>query len=140
MSVYSGFFTSPPTLLKLKCLLSEIQFKLSHPKSPESVCSLPCDLGQAKKYVEGESCCWHCFNCTQYQVRQHIFTISSNSTSPSPLSAHSIHTLMKNWQARQFPVHFHIFLLISIRFCRRHAYFLCTNGVSKNGNVLLCSD
>ncbi|XP_049823403.1 metabotropic glutamate receptor 2 [Aethina tumida] len=48
---------------------SEIQFKLSHPKPPESVCSLPCDLGQAKKYVDGESCCWHCFNCTQYQIR-----------------------------------------------------------------------
>jgi len=33
------------------------------------VCSLPCEVGQAKKYVEGERCCWHCFNCTQYQVR-----------------------------------------------------------------------
>lgn len=32
------------------------------------MCSLPCDRGQAKKYVEGESCCWHCFNCSQYQV------------------------------------------------------------------------
>lgn len=92
MTVYSELFMSPPTLLKLKCLLSEIQFKLSHPKSPESVCSLPCDLGQAKKYVEGESCCWHCFNCTQYQVRRHNIatTINSNSTSPSPF-AHSIH-------------------------------------------------
>lgn len=25
-------------------------------------------MGQAKQYVEGESCCWHCFNCTQYEV------------------------------------------------------------------------
>ncbi|KAL6435479.1 hypothetical protein ACFW04_005448 [Cataglyphis niger] len=47
----------------------EIQFKLGHPQPPESVCSLPCELGQAKKYVEGEKCCWHCFNCTQYQIR-----------------------------------------------------------------------
>ncbi|XP_045475410.1 metabotropic glutamate receptor 2-like isoform X2 [Harmonia axyridis] len=49
--------------------MSEIQFKLGDPKPPESVCSLPCNLGQAKKYVEGESCCWHCFNCSQYQIR-----------------------------------------------------------------------
>ncbi|CAH0554825.1 unnamed protein product [Brassicogethes aeneus] len=54
---------------ELRLNMSEIQFKLGHPKPPESVCSLPCDLGQAKKYVEGESCCWHCFNCTQYQIR-----------------------------------------------------------------------
>lgn len=50
-------------------LIAEIQFKLGHPQPPESVCSLECELGQAKKYVEGESCCWHCFNCTQYQVQ-----------------------------------------------------------------------
>ncbi|XP_017773184.1 PREDICTED: metabotropic glutamate receptor 4, partial [Nicrophorus vespilloides] len=54
---------------ELRLNMTEIQFKLGHPKPPESVCSLPCDLGQAKKYVEGESCCWHCFNCTQYQIR-----------------------------------------------------------------------
>ncbi|XP_077295340.1 metabotropic glutamate receptor 4-like [Arctopsyche grandis] len=54
---------------ELKLNMSEIQFKLSQPKPPESVCSLPCEQGQAKQYVEGESCCWHCFNCTQYQVR-----------------------------------------------------------------------
>ncbi|XP_022917618.2 metabotropic glutamate receptor 2-like isoform X1 [Onthophagus taurus] len=53
----------------LRLNMSEVQFKLGHPKLPESVCSLPCEQGQAKKYVEGESCCWHCFNCTQYQIR-----------------------------------------------------------------------
>ncbi|CAG2068743.1 unnamed protein product, partial [Timema podura] len=53
---------------ELRLNMSEIQFKLGHRQLPESVCSLPCDQGQAKKYVEGESCCWHCFNCTQYQV------------------------------------------------------------------------
>lgn len=47
---------------------TEVQFKFHQPKPPESVCSLPCEKGQAKKYVEGESCCWHCFNCTTYQV------------------------------------------------------------------------
>ncbi|XP_049808113.1 metabotropic glutamate receptor 4-like [Schistocerca nitens] len=54
---------------ELRLNMSEIQFKLGHPQPPESVCSLPCESGQAKKYVEGESCCWHCFNCTQYQIR-----------------------------------------------------------------------
>ncbi|XP_066145310.1 metabotropic glutamate receptor 2 isoform X2 [Euwallacea fornicatus] len=48
---------------------SQIQFKLGQPKPPESVCSLPCAVGQAMKYVEKESCCWHCFNCSQYQIR-----------------------------------------------------------------------
>ncbi|XP_025988330.1 metabotropic glutamate receptor 2 isoform X2 [Solenopsis invicta] len=54
---------------ELRLNMSEIQFKLGHPQQPESVCSLPCEVGQAKKYVEGERCCWHCFNCTQYQIR-----------------------------------------------------------------------
>ncbi|KAF6209757.1 hypothetical protein GE061_015506 [Apolygus lucorum] len=53
----------------LKLRMDEVQFKLGHKTPPESVCSLDCEIGQAKKYVEGESCCWHCFNCTQYQIR-----------------------------------------------------------------------
>lgn len=60
-------------LLIKSIIVLEVQFKLSQPKPPESVCSLPCDLGQAKQYVEGESCCWHCFNCTQYQVKIYSF-------------------------------------------------------------------
>uniref|UniRef100_A0A1I8NMS5 G-protein coupled receptors family 3 profile domain-containing protein n=1 Tax=Stomoxys calcitrans TaxID=35570 RepID=A0A1I8NMS5_STOCA len=54
---------------ELRLNMSEVQFKLMQPKPPESVCSLPCERGQAKKYVEGESCCWHCFNCSTYQIR-----------------------------------------------------------------------
>ncbi|KAK6618452.1 hypothetical protein RUM43_013645 [Polyplax serrata] len=54
---------------ELQLNISEIQFKLGQPHPPESVCSLPCSTGQAKTYVDGESCCWHCFNCTQYQIR-----------------------------------------------------------------------
>ncbi|BFG05991.1 metabotropic glutamate receptor 2 [Drosophila madeirensis] len=54
---------------ELRLNMSEVKFKRLSPKPPESVCSLPCDVGQAKKYVEGESCCWHCFNCTTYQIR-----------------------------------------------------------------------
>uniref|UniRef100_A0A0A9YU67 Metabotropic glutamate receptor 8 n=1 Tax=Lygus hesperus TaxID=30085 RepID=A0A0A9YU67_LYGHE len=53
----------------LRLRMDEVQFKLGHKTPPESVCSLDCEIGQAKKYVEGESCCWHCFNCTQYQIR-----------------------------------------------------------------------
>uniref|UniRef100_T1IGY4 G-protein coupled receptors family 3 profile domain-containing protein n=1 Tax=Strigamia maritima TaxID=126957 RepID=T1IGY4_STRMM len=48
--------------------MSAIQFNLNEPGVPQSVCSLPCLKGQAKKYVEGEICCWHCFNCSQYQI------------------------------------------------------------------------
>nr|XP_024217678.1 metabotropic glutamate receptor-like [Halyomorpha halys] len=47
---------------------SEIFFNTGTLLPPESVCSLPCSQGQAKKYVEGERCCWHCFNCSQYHV------------------------------------------------------------------------
>lgn len=36
---------------------------------PESICSRPCNESQAKKYVEGEGCCWTCVECTHYQVR-----------------------------------------------------------------------
>ncbi|KAK4315520.1 hypothetical protein Pmani_013263, partial [Petrolisthes manimaculis] len=25
-------------------------------------------VSQARQYVEGESCCWHCYNCSTYQV------------------------------------------------------------------------
>ncbi|XP_045447872.1 metabotropic glutamate receptor 2-like [Melitaea cinxia] len=49
--------------------MDAIQFKWEEPHHPESVCSAECELGQAKQYVEGESCCWHCFNCTQYEIR-----------------------------------------------------------------------
>ena len=35
---------------------------------PKSVCSLPCLKGQARKYIVGEQCCWHCFNCTQFEI------------------------------------------------------------------------
>ncbi|KAH9638749.1 hypothetical protein HF086_002205, partial [Spodoptera exigua] len=52
--------------------MDDIQFKWSERHPPESVCSAECELGQAKQYVEGESCCWHCFNCTQYEVRPQL--------------------------------------------------------------------
>ncbi|XP_073979290.1 metabotropic glutamate receptor-like isoform X2 [Rhodnius prolixus] len=48
--------------------MSDIKFNTGSQIPPESVCSSPCSVGQPKKYVEGERCCWHCFNCSQYQV------------------------------------------------------------------------
>ncbi|XP_066967578.1 metabotropic glutamate receptor 2-like [Macrobrachium rosenbergii] len=53
---------------ELKLEMDVLQFKLDDPSPPSSVCSLPCHTGQAKKYVEGESCCWHCFNCSTYEI------------------------------------------------------------------------
>ncbi|XP_062564538.1 metabotropic glutamate receptor 2-like [Armigeres subalbatus] len=54
---------------ELRLNMEDIQFGIKNPSPPESVCSRPCERGQAKKYVEGEGCCWHCFNCSQYQIR-----------------------------------------------------------------------
>ncbi|KAM3956039.1 LOW QUALITY PROTEIN: metabotropic glutamate receptor 2-like [Aphomia sociella] len=54
---------------ELELNMDDIQFKWNERHPPESVCSAECELGQAKQYVEGESCCWHCFNCTQYEIR-----------------------------------------------------------------------
>ncbi|XP_050675733.1 metabotropic glutamate receptor 4-like [Leptidea sinapis] len=54
---------------ELQLDIDEIQFKWDEKRPPESVCSAECELGQAKQYVEGESCCWHCYNCTQYEIR-----------------------------------------------------------------------
>ncbi|XP_004925395.2 metabotropic glutamate receptor 2 isoform X1 [Bombyx mori] len=54
---------------ELQLHIKDIQFKWGERHPPESVCSAECELGQAKQYVEGESCCWHCFNCTQYEIR-----------------------------------------------------------------------
>lgn len=48
--------------------LSKVRFRLLDPYPPISVCSQPCEKGQAKTYLEGEKCCFHCINCTKYQV------------------------------------------------------------------------
>ncbi|CAA9999959.1 unnamed protein product, partial [Nesidiocoris tenuis] len=53
---------------ELRLNMSEVRFHSGTNTPPESVCSLPCQSGQAKKYVEGERCCWYCFNCTRYQA------------------------------------------------------------------------
>lgn len=49
--------------------MSQVQFRFETSRKsagsadvPLSVCSLPCSIGQAKKFIEGEeNCCFHCF-------------------------------------------------------------------------------
>lgn len=53
---------------ELELNFSEVRFRMNEPDMPTSVCSLPCGKGEAKKFVEGEKCCWHCLTCTKYQV------------------------------------------------------------------------
>lgn len=45
-----------------------IKFKHYSSSIPSSVCSLPCSKGQAKKYIDGDTCCWHCSDCSKYQI------------------------------------------------------------------------
>ncbi|GFQ97800.1 metabotropic glutamate receptor [Trichonephila clavata] len=59
---------------ELQLSLSDIRFRWEEPDMPISACSLPCSIGQAKKYVEGSKCCWHCFNCTKYQILRYETT------------------------------------------------------------------
>ena len=46
----------------------ELRFRGDQATPPESICSHPCNASQAKKYVEGEGCCWTCVECVLYQV------------------------------------------------------------------------
>ena len=50
----------------------ELMFPGTGPASsgeiPTSLCSQECPAGKAKKYHEGESCCWDCFVCAEFQV------------------------------------------------------------------------
>lgn len=47
--------------------LGKVRFRMNEPDAPVSVCSQPCERGQAKSFLEGEKCCFHCINCTKYQ-------------------------------------------------------------------------
>ncbi|XP_014359106.2 metabotropic glutamate receptor 6 [Papilio machaon] len=46
--------------------LDEIQSRAA------SVCSAECAQGQARRYAAGDSCCWHCYNCSQYEIRSPV--------------------------------------------------------------------
>ncbi|RWS32017.1 metabotropic glutamate receptor 3-like protein [Leptotrombidium deliense] len=44
-----------------------MRFKSNEHAFPRSYCSEPCKAGQAKLQLEGDTCCWLCTNCSQYQ-------------------------------------------------------------------------
>jgi len=50
---------------------TELRFRRDQMSPPQSLCSRPCSRSQAKKYLEGEACCWTCIECIHYQVRTH---------------------------------------------------------------------
>ncbi|XP_045023911.1 metabotropic glutamate receptor 2 isoform X3 [Daphnia magna] len=54
---------------QLKLDENELLFRGDQVMPPESICSRPCNGSQAKKYVEGEGCCWTCIECVLYQIR-----------------------------------------------------------------------
>ena len=63
---------SPSQILKLNQSL--LRFKATQPSFPQSFCSEPCGPGQAKLKLEGDTCCWLCTNCSQYQYLPNEFT------------------------------------------------------------------
>lgn len=79
--------------------MNDIQFSNKQKKPPESVCSLPCERGQAKKYVEGESCCWHCKCFINIKMSSKILKIikfSSVQASTAPPTKSEILTTRPN--------------------------------------------
>ncbi|KAG8179568.1 hypothetical protein JTE90_016136 [Oedothorax gibbosus] len=44
-----------------------LRFKQLATEFPRSFCSAPCQMGQAKLQLEGDTCCWYCTNCSTYQ-------------------------------------------------------------------------
>ncbi|XP_022250369.1 metabotropic glutamate receptor 3-like [Limulus polyphemus] len=52
----------------------ELKFKQHHPGFPQSFCSEPCRQGQKKLQREGDTCCWLCTNCSEYQYLEDEYT------------------------------------------------------------------
>ncbi|KAF3689482.1 Metabotropic glutamate receptor 8 [Channa argus] len=52
----------------------EMQWSGGERRTPDSVCSFPCDPGERKKMVKGVPCCWHCELCDGYQYLLDEFT------------------------------------------------------------------
>lgn len=59
-----------PLSLSGTAMHADLLFRIDQPTPVESICSRPCSPSQAKKYVEGEGCCWTCVECIHYQVRR----------------------------------------------------------------------
>lgn len=58
-----GRWTEDDYVLSLK----EIQFLRGGHSVPESYCSRPCEVGQAKIMRAGDHCCWICKTCQPYE-------------------------------------------------------------------------
>ena len=68
-ALLSNWNITPNTLTNgINISPTEVQFRQNE-SMPSSVCTEDCRQGQAKKMVEGETCCWHCTNCNRFQVR-----------------------------------------------------------------------
>nr|XP_002731157.1 PREDICTED: metabotropic glutamate receptor 3-like [Saccoglossus kowalevskii] len=52
----------------------KIQFTISQPNYPDSICSQPCPRGHVKLIQEGDVCCWVCTECNKYQYLMNEFT------------------------------------------------------------------
>ena len=79
---------------------AEIQFRLGNVPSnwtPPSICSAACGVGLMKKYVEGESCCWTCHNCSRYEVGRQAKYLHSQRVPKKEL--HVIEPWFKNLDA-----------------------------------------
>ncbi|XP_035220503.1 metabotropic glutamate receptor 3-like [Stegodyphus dumicola] len=47
--------------------MNAMRFKHDDTAFPRSFCSAPCQRGQAKLQLEGDTCCWLCTNCSTFQ-------------------------------------------------------------------------
>ncbi|CAK9299002.1 unnamed protein product [Gordionus sp. m RMFG-2023] len=65
----------------LKVNLSEIRYHWDSPSPPESVCSKPCNRGEAKRVQGDNKCCWLCVACSPYQILVPTVTLATAHTS-----------------------------------------------------------
>ncbi|ODN00905.1 Metabotropic glutamate receptor 8 [Orchesella cincta] len=49
--------------------MSGVRFSHGSATPPTSICSKPCGLGEATRYVGGDKCCWSCLKCVNDQIR-----------------------------------------------------------------------
>lgn len=55
-------------LYNFACFFPAVLFADGSSIPPTSICSDPCGLGQAKRYVGGDKCCWSCIKCLNDMV------------------------------------------------------------------------
>ncbi|XP_054706750.1 metabotropic glutamate receptor 3-like [Uloborus diversus] len=52
----------------LQLHLDAMVFKHDKKRFPESLCSAPCLPGEAMIIMDQDVCCWHCLNCSEYEI------------------------------------------------------------------------